>query len=118
MILMKARVSCKRSVNSAAAWRWMILARAIRHLSILKHSPWILLKLMAAMCAAFTPIVTTGSLLHSLIELAKTFGIKIIAECIEEEAESEFFRKEGVNTCQGYYYGKPEIGIPQNKLRH
>ncbi len=50
---------------------------------------------------------------HSLIELAKTFGLEIIAECIEEQAEADHFRQEGVHYMQGYFYGKPEIGIPK-----
>lgn len=50
---------------------------------------------------------------HSLIELAKTFGLKIIAECIEEQAEADHFRHEGVQFLQGYFYGRPEIGVPQ-----
>lgn len=50
---------------------------------------------------------------HSLIELAKTFGLQVIAECIEVADEAEFFRNEGVQFLQGYYYGKPEIGVPR-----
>jgi len=50
---------------------------------------------------------------HSLIELAKTFGLKVIAECIEEQAEADHFRAEGVQYMQGYFYGRPEIGIPE-----
>ena len=50
---------------------------------------------------------------HSLIELAKTFGLKIIAECIEEQAEADYFREEGVQYLQGYFYGRPEIGVPK-----
>lgn len=50
---------------------------------------------------------------HSLIELARTFGLKIIAECIEEEAEADHFREEGVQYMQGYFFGKPEVGVPK-----
>ncbi len=49
---------------------------------------------------------------HSLIQLARTFGLKIIAECIEEQAEADHFRQEGVQYMQGYFFGKPEIGVP------
>lgn len=50
---------------------------------------------------------------HSLIELAKTFGLKIIAECIEEQAEADHFRNEGVQYMQGYFFGRPEVGVPK-----
>ncbi|HCM83331.1 MAG TPA: hypothetical protein DIS76_02035 [Rhodospirillaceae bacterium] len=50
---------------------------------------------------------------HSLIELARTFGLQIIAECIEEEAEANHFREEGVQFMQGYFFGKPEVGVPK-----
>lgn len=50
---------------------------------------------------------------HSLIELARTFGLKIIAECIEEQPEADHFREEGVQYMQGYFFGKPEVGVPK-----
>jgi EAL domain-containing protein (putative c-di-GMP-specific phosphodiesterase class I) len=50
---------------------------------------------------------------HSLIELARTFGLQIIAECIETQEEADHFRKENVEFMQGYFYGRPEIGVPK-----
>ena len=49
---------------------------------------------------------------HSLIELARTFGLEIIAECIEVEDEAVHFKAEGVQYMQGWFYGKPELGTP------
>lgn len=50
---------------------------------------------------------------HSLIELARTFGLQIIAECIEEQPEADHFREEGVQYMQGYFFGRPEVGVPK-----
>lgn len=49
---------------------------------------------------------------HSLIDLASTFGLQIIAECIEQPGEALFLRNEGVHYLQGYMFGKPDVNKP------
>ena len=49
---------------------------------------------------------------HSLIDLASTFGLQIIAECIEQPGEALFLRNEGVHYLQGFMFGKPDINKP------
>lgn len=46
-------------------------------------------------------------IIDSLISLATTLGMGIIAEGVEEEAQVEYLKKAGVTVAQGYYFAKP-----------
>jgi len=50
--------------------------------------------------------------LRSLVDLARGFGLKTVAECVETEADVEILRANGVDYMQGWYYGRPEVGRP------
>lgn len=45
--------------------------------------------------------------IRSLIALARNFGLETIAECVEDEADAEALRREGITLLQGWHYGKP-----------
>ena len=40
-------------------------------------------------------------------ELAKTIGVIVCVEGVEEQAQYEILRKLGIQLIQGYYFGKP-----------
>jgi diguanylate cyclase (GGDEF)-like protein len=49
--------------------------------------------------------------IRSLLNLAGGFGVETVAECVETEEDANILIKEGVNFLQGYYYGRPELGV-------
>lgn len=50
--------------------------------------------------------------LRSLVDLARGFGLKTVAECVETEADVEILKANGVDYMQGWYFGRPEVGRP------
>jgi EAL domain-containing protein (putative c-di-GMP-specific phosphodiesterase class I) len=50
--------------------------------------------------------------LRSLVDLARGFGLKTVAECVETGDDVRVLREHGVDYLQGYYFGRPEIGTP------
>jgi diguanylate cyclase (GGDEF)-like protein len=49
--------------------------------------------------------------IRSLLNLAGGFGVETVAECVETAEDANLLIKEGVNFLQGYYYGRPELGL-------
>ena len=48
----------------------------------------------------------------TLVDLAKNFGMKVIAEWVENEEEVEILRGFGVDLLQGWYYAPARMGQP------
>ena len=48
-----------------------------------------------------------GNVIESLVKLAYSLGMLVIAEGVENEREANFLRAIGCNLVQGYLYGKP-----------
>jgi len=46
-------------------------------------------------------------IVRAVISLAKTLGVKTVAEGVERKQQLEFLKKEGCDYAQGYYIGKP-----------
>ncbi len=44
---------------------------------------------------------------HTVVNLAKSLGIKVIAEGVEEQAQADFLLTEGCDEGQGYLYSRP-----------
>ena len=51
------------------------------------------------------------SMVTSVVMLAKTLGMKTIAECVEDERTAEILRDMGVDWGQGFHFGYPQIEI-------
>lgn len=49
---------------------------------------------------------------RTLVELARNFGVEVIAEWVETEAEVEILRAYGVNYLQGYFFGAAQLETP------
>lgn len=47
----------------------------------------------------------------AIVNLAKTLGIKTVAEYVEDEETYELIKEYGIDYAQGYYLGKPEAKL-------
>lgn len=45
----------------------------------------------------------------SLINIAGAFSLETVAECVETKEEAELLRRYGVDSLQGWYYGRPQL---------
>ena len=41
------------------------------------------------------------------VNMAHSLGLKVIAEGVEEEAQTHFLKQEGCDLSQGYFYSRP-----------
>ena len=49
---------------------------------------------------------------RTLIDLARTFNLQTVAECVETLEEAEIMRNEGIDFLQGYAFGAPQMDAP------
>ena len=49
---------------------------------------------------------------RTLHNLAKGFGLKTVAECVETEEVAKLLAREGIDYLQGYHFGKPSLDRP------
>jgi diguanylate cyclase (GGDEF)-like protein/PAS domain S-box-containing protein len=60
---------------------------------------------------SFVCDITTNSedraIVCAIINMAKSLGLRTIAEGVETEEQSQFLREQNCDELQGYYYGKP-----------
>jgi predicted signal transduction protein with EAL and GGDEF domain len=47
--------------------------------------------------------------IRNLLSLARSFGLKTVAECVEHGEDAAYFRNEGLDRLQGYHFGKPRV---------
>lgn len=48
-----------------------------------------------------------AAITSATISLGKTFGLKVIAEGVEDKSQLDFLRREGCDQAQGYYLSRP-----------
>ena len=66
------------------------------------------LKIDRAFVADCVTDVQSAALIHAVVSVGRSLGMKIIAEGVETEAQHRFLRLAGVHALQGYLHGRPE----------
>lgn len=77
----------------------------------IKHLPIHYLKIDRSFVKDF-PSLDDGSIASIIINLAKAFKLKVIAEGVETEGQANFLLSQGCQAHQGFYYSRPlALGI-------
>lgn len=76
-------------------------------LSYLKTYPFDTLKIDKSFVQDVMKVKDDASLVRAIINMAHSLDLKVIAEGVEEEAQTHFLQKEGCDFSQGYFYSRP-----------
>lgn len=76
-------------------------------LNMLKDVPVDVLKIDMRFLEGFEKGGKVGTVLTSVVRMAKWLGVPVVAEGVETKAQVDFLRSLGCNMVQGYYYARP-----------
>ncbi|WP_374655670.1 putative bifunctional diguanylate cyclase/phosphodiesterase [Dongia sp.] len=76
-------------------------------LSLLRRLPVDTLKVDRSFVTAMTTDASGVKMVEAILQLAKLFGLKVVAEGIEHEEEERLLKERGCEFGQGWRYGKP-----------
>ena len=85
-------------------------------LNYLKHLPVDRLKIAMPFIRGLGQNRKDEAIARSIIVLAKSLGLRVIAEGVETCEQLGFLRQEGCNAVQGYYYYKPMTAADMEAL--
>lgn len=83
-------------------------------LSYLKSYPFDTLKIDKSFIQDVMKEQDDAALVKAIINMAHSLGLRVIAEGVEEEAQTHFLQKEGCDYSQGYFYSRP---LPERDFR-
>ena len=76
-------------------------------LSLLKTYPLTRIKIDQSFVRGIQTSKRDASVIHAILDMARSFDLETIAEGIETDAVKNYLRKEMCNEGQGYLFGKP-----------
>jgi EAL domain-containing protein (putative c-di-GMP-specific phosphodiesterase class I) len=76
-------------------------------LSYLKTYPFDTLKIDKSFVQDVMKEDDDASLVRAIINMGHSLGLRVIAEGVEEEAQTHFLKAEGCDFAQGYFYSRP-----------
>ncbi|WP_275706168.1 EAL domain-containing protein [Marinobacter iranensis] len=76
-------------------------------LSYLKSYPFDTLKIDKSFVQDVMKEQDDASLVKAIINMAHSLGLRVIAEGVEEDAQTHFLQREGCDYSQGYFYSRP-----------
>src|SRR5207245_6518518 len=94
-------------------WRSTISERGIRRCPYLARFPVETLKIDRSFVIAMLEDPNTTTLVHTMITLAHSFQLKVVAEEVESEDQANTLRLLGCDRMQGYLFSKP---VPVDEL--
>ncbi|MBI1395347.1 MAG: EAL domain-containing protein [Betaproteobacteria bacterium] len=71
------------------------------------------LKLEAWMVRGLVHDARTRQLVETIVSTARTFGVRTVAECVEDGATAQVLCDVGVDWAQGHYFGRPRLASGQ-----
>jgi len=80
----------------------------------LRTFPFDRLKLDRSICADITINANVQQLVQGTIAIARSMGLKVTAEGIEDEFQAKFLRLAGCELLQGFYFNRP---MPASEIR-
>jgi diguanylate cyclase (GGDEF)-like protein len=57
----------------------------------------------------------TSAIVSSIVGLGQSLNVTITAEGVETEGQAAMLRKWGCDQVQGFYYGRPDAGVPESE---
>lgn len=88
-------------------------------LSHLKQFPVDVIKIDRAFVRNLHADAHDGAIVQALINLAEVFGIEVVAEGVETEAQRDLLKALGCTSAQGYLFGRPQAASRvQNMLAY
>lgn len=84
-------------------------------LSYLKSYPFDTLKIDKSFIQDVINESEDASLVRAIINMAHSLGLRVIAEGVEEEAQTHFLKMENCDFSQGYFYSRP---LPEQDFIH
>ncbi len=77
------------------------------NLSYLRHLPVYKLKIDRSFVQAMTVDADDAAITDTIIKMAKTLNLKVIAEGVETEQQMQFLRSHDCDEIQGYHFSRP-----------
>ena len=93
--------------TSASASRSTTSARATRSLSYLRRLPIDSLKIDRSFVRGLGSEADDDSIVTSVIDLARSLGVSVVAEGVETEEQLAGLRARGCDTMQGFLFARP-----------